>query len=53
MIMAFGEGIPGKRITEHELRREMVRVGRLMWERGYVAATDGNLSARLAQTGCS
>jgi L-fuculose-phosphate aldolase len=25
----------------------MVRVGRLMWERGYVAATDGNLSARL------
>jgi L-fuculose-phosphate aldolase len=34
-------------MTEHELRREMVRVGRLMWERGYVAATDGNLSARL------
>jgi L-fuculose-phosphate aldolase len=32
---------------EHELRQEMVRVGRLMWERGYVAATDGNLSARL------
>jgi L-fuculose-phosphate aldolase len=25
----------------------MVRVGRLMWERGYVTATDGNLSARL------
>jgi L-fuculose-phosphate aldolase len=45
--MALGEGTPGKRITEHELRREMVRVGRLMWERGYVAATDGNLSARL------
>ncbi|MFC2045979.1 class II aldolase/adducin family protein [Chloroflexota bacterium] len=44
--MAYSEGIPGKRITEHELRREMVRVGRLMWERGYVAATDGNLSAR-------
>lgn len=37
----------GKRMTEHELRREMVRIGRLMWERGYVAATDGNLSARL------
>jgi L-fuculose-phosphate aldolase len=45
--MAYGESLPGKRITEHELRREMVRVGRLMWERGYVAATDGNLSARL------
>jgi L-fuculose-phosphate aldolase len=25
----------------------MIRVGRLVWERGYVAATDGNLSARL------
>jgi L-fuculose-phosphate aldolase len=25
----------------------MVRVGQLMWERGYVVATDGNLSARL------
>ncbi len=36
------------RITEHGLRSEMVRVGRLMWERGYVAATDGNLSARLS-----
>jgi L-fuculose-phosphate aldolase len=38
---------PGKRIAEHDLRQEMVRVGRLMWERGYVAATDGNLSVRL------
>ena len=36
-----------KRQTEYELREEIVRVGRLMWERGYVAATDGNLSARL------
>jgi L-fuculose-phosphate aldolase len=25
----------------------MVRIGRLMWERGYLASTDGNLSARL------
>lgn len=38
---------PGRRTTEHELRQEMVRIGRLLWERGYVAATDGNLSARL------
>jgi L-fuculose-phosphate aldolase len=45
--MAYGEARPGKRIPEHELRQEMVRVGRLMWERGYVASTDGNLSARL------
>jgi len=36
-----------RRVTEYELRQEMVRVGRLLWERGYVAATDGNLSARL------
>jgi L-fuculose-phosphate aldolase len=47
MAMSYGELQSGKRLTEHELRREMVRVGRLMWERGYVAATDGNLSARL------
>ncbi len=45
--MSYGELESGKRLTEHELRREMIRVGRLMWERGYVAATDGNLSARL------
>ncbi len=37
----------GKRVLEPELRQEMIHVGRLMWERGYVAATDGNLSARL------
>jgi len=42
-----GEIATGRRITEYELREEMVRIGRLMWERGYVAATDGNLSARL------
>jgi L-fuculose-phosphate aldolase len=51
--MAYGEmakarGAGEVRTTEHELRQEMVRIGRLMWERGYVAATDGNLSARLA-----
>lgn len=45
--MVYGEITSSGRLTEHELRREMVRVGRLMWERGYVAATDGNLSARL------
>jgi L-fuculose-phosphate aldolase len=45
--MAYGEVAAGKRLSEHEMRQEMVRIGRLMWERGYVAATDGNLSARL------
>ncbi len=52
LAMAYGEistarARAGMRVTEHELRQEMVRVGRLMWERGFVAATDGNLSARL------
>ena len=45
--MAYGEAVQNKRIREQDLRQEMVRVGRLLWERGYVAATDGNLSARL------
>jgi L-fuculose-phosphate aldolase len=45
--MSYGGVAPTKRLSEHELRREMVRVGRLMWERGFVAATDGNLSARM------
>lgn len=45
--MAYAELAPGRRMTEHELRREMVRVGRLIWEQGLVAATDGNLSTRL------
>jgi L-fuculose-phosphate aldolase len=45
--MAYGELAAGQRLSEHEMRQEMIRIGRLMWERGYVAATDGNLSARL------
>jgi L-fuculose-phosphate aldolase len=45
--MTYGDITLSPRVTEHELRQEMVRVGRLLWERGYVAATDGNLSARL------
>jgi L-fuculose-phosphate aldolase len=32
---------------EQQLRDEMVRVGRLMFEKGWIAANDGNLSARL------
>lgn len=30
-------------------RQEIVRVCRLMWEKGYVAATDGNVSMRLGE----
>jgi L-fuculose-phosphate aldolase len=36
------------RLQEHELRKEIIRVSRLLWEKGFVAATDGNVSARLA-----
>lgn len=35
--------------TEQQLRDEMVRVGRLMFEKGWIAANDGNLSARLPE----
>jgi L-fuculose-phosphate aldolase len=45
--MAYGEIARGMRATEHKVRQEMVHVGRLLWERGFVAATDGNLSVRL------
>jgi len=34
-------------ITEHELRAELVRFGRLTYERRLLVAMDGNLSARL------
>jgi L-fuculose-phosphate aldolase len=34
--------------NEQFYREEMVRLGRLLHQRGYVAATDGNLSARLS-----
>ncbi|MFQ6672528.1 MAG: class II aldolase/adducin family protein [Candidatus Tectimicrobiota bacterium] len=33
--------------VEKQLREEMCRIGRLIYERRFVAATDGNLSARL------
>ncbi len=39
---------PDGRPDEQALREEFVRVGRLLHERGYVTALDGNISARLA-----
>jgi L-fuculose-phosphate aldolase len=38
-----------ERQQEAVLREEMVRVCRLMWEKGWVAASDGNASIRLGQ----
>ncbi len=38
-----------KEVTnEYELRRRMVEVGRWLWERNFIAGTEGNLSVRLA-----
>ncbi|MCX6033169.1 MAG: class II aldolase/adducin family protein [Chloroflexi bacterium] len=37
----------GSALTERALREEFVRIGQLMHTRGYVTATDGNISARL------
>jgi len=34
-------------MNESELRREIVKIGHKLYERGYVVATDGNISARL------
>jgi len=33
--------------TERELRQDIVEVGRLVWQKGWVAANDGNISIRL------
>lgn len=35
--------------SERQHREEIVRIGRMIHERGYVAATDGNLSVRLSE----
>jgi L-fuculose-phosphate aldolase len=34
--------------SEFEARRRIVEIGRRLWERGFVASNDGNLSVRLA-----
>ena len=45
--MSYGRFSGTVQKTERALREEIVRIGRLMHERGYVVATDGNISARL------
>jgi L-fuculose-phosphate aldolase len=37
-----------KRRTEQEWRQEIIKVCRLMWEKDYISAGDGNVSVRLA-----
>ena len=34
--------------TERELRQQIVEIGRRIYELGFVAASDGNVSARLS-----
>ena len=36
--------------AEEQARADIVEVGRRLWERGYVASNDGNISVRLDQT---
>ncbi len=33
--------------NEHQLREEIVAIGRRMWEKGFLAAADGNISVRM------
>lgn len=36
--------------TEEQVRADIVEVGRRLWERGYVASNDGNISVRIDET---
>lgn len=33
--------------SEYQLRRDICEVGRRIWQRGFVAANDGNITVRL------
>lgn len=35
------------RIGEYQLRQQIVRVGRLLYDKGFISASDGNISARM------
>lgn len=37
------------RASEYELRRTVVKVGQLMYEKGFICASDGNVSVRLGR----
>ena len=40
--------LPIPRASERQYRDQIVRYGRMLHQRGFVAATDGNLSVRLS-----
>jgi L-fuculose-phosphate aldolase len=33
--------------TEREIRQDIVEIGRMVWQKGWVAANDGNITVRL------
>ncbi len=35
--------------TEREIRQEIIEVGKLVWQKGWVAANDGNITVRMDQ----
>ena len=47
--MICGSVLPGALKSEDEHRRDICAVGRWIYERNYVASTDGNISVRLDQ----
>ncbi len=38
-------------MEERDLREEIVEIGRRLYERGYIVASDGNISARMPESG--
>jgi len=34
-------------VGEYQLRQQIVRVGRLLYDKGFISASDGNISARM------
>jgi L-fuculose-phosphate aldolase len=35
-------------VSEYQLRQQIVRVGQLLYDKGFISASDGNISARMA-----
>jgi L-fuculose-phosphate aldolase len=46
--VATGDGNDTMRKNEYQLRQEIVQIGRRMYEKNFISASDGNISARLA-----
>ena len=42
-----GDAMTPPRVSESTMRSEIVRIGGMMYQKGFIVATDGNISARL------